>query len=72
MKPEELMTIREVADELGMSTDFVLAEIQAGRLEVAIAVKRPGGRTHRKVSRQHLDEYAAVYCEGTKHRRISA
>lgn len=65
---QEWMTIRDVANELGgMSTDFVQREITSGRLVAAVNIKRPSGRTHRKISRADFEQYREVYCRPSMH-----
>lgn len=61
MTKERLLTVRQVADQLGMSPAFVRGEICKGRLVARVEIRRPGGRTHRKVSAADLRDYRRVW-----------
>ncbi len=50
------LTTRDVADRLGVSTNFVVEEIQDGRLE-ALVIRRPGVRTVYRVAEAALEDY---------------
>jgi len=54
------LSTRDCADYLGVSTDFVVGEIQDGRL-VAKVLERPGLRKIYRVSRTELDAYVVRY-----------
>jgi excisionase family DNA binding protein len=59
-RPGPHLTTRDVADRLGVSTNFVVEEIQAGRLQ-ALVIRRAGVRTLYRVSDANLDTYLARY-----------
>lgn len=50
------LTTRDVANRLGVSTNFVLGEIQDGRLP-AIVLERPGARRLYRISEASLSAY---------------
>jgi excisionase family DNA binding protein len=51
-----LLTTRDIADYLGVSTDFVVGEIDDGRLR-ALVLDRPGGRRIIRVSPASLEAF---------------
>jgi hypothetical protein len=57
-----LLTIKEVSILLGVSCDFVTGEIIDRRLHAEVQIKRPSGRTHRKVTLGDLREYCVRWC----------
>lgn len=54
------LTTRDVANRLGVSTDFVVAEIRDRRLE-AMVLDRPGFRTVYRISEVSLRAYCVRY-----------
>lgn len=59
-KMDPSMTSREVADRLGVSTNFVLGEVRDGRL-LACTYDRPGRRVVYRFSEQQLEAYQVRY-----------
>lgn len=51
------LTVRQAADILGVPTAFVRGEIVDGRLHAAVEIRRPGGRTYRRIARADLLAY---------------
>lgn len=66
MRSTPLLTVRQVADRIGMSTEFVRREIDRGRLAAKVTLKLSGGRTHRKISEQDLRSYLEVWGDGAR------
>lgn len=63
IKPvQHLLSVRQVADRLGVSTGFVRKEIASGRMVATISIRRPGGRTMRRVSEEDYRAYRDVWC----------
>jgi len=54
--------MREVADIIGVNTEFVRGEILDGRLRAAVEIRRPSGRTYRRVTRADFLTYCQQWC----------
>lgn len=50
------LTTRQIADRLGVSTNFIIGEILEGRLEATV-LRRPGVRTVYRVAEVALEDY---------------
>lgn len=56
------LTLREAADIIGVDTEFVRGEIVDGRLLAAVEIRRPGGRTYRRIARADFLVYCRAWC----------
>jgi len=62
MKAAPTLTMRQAADVLGVDTDFLRGEVLDGRLRAAVEIRRPGGRTYRRIARGDFLAYCAKWC----------
>lgn len=62
------LTVRQAADLLGVPTEFVRGEIVDGRLLASVEIKRPGGRTYRRIDRGEFVVYCRRWCPRAAHR----
>lgn len=61
----KLLTTAQVSDVLGgVGTAFVRGEIRDGRLRCAIAIERPGKKTHRLIDPIDLADYCERHAKG--------
>jgi excisionase family DNA binding protein len=65
---DHTLTVRQVADQLGVDTEFVRGEIIDGRLSAAVEIRRPGGRTYRRIARTDFLIYCRKWCPRVAHR----
>jgi hypothetical protein len=56
------LTTRDIANRLGVSTDFVVGEIRDKRLWPARVIERPGGRCLYRVSEEVYRAYVKRHC----------
>jgi len=61
--------MREAADIIGVDTEFVRGEILDGRLHAAVEIRRPSGRTYRRIARGDFLAYCRKWCPSAARRR---
>jgi hypothetical protein len=65
MKAAPTLTMRQAADVLGVDTDFLRGEVLDGRLRAAVEIRRPSGRTYRRIARGDFLAYCVKWCPRT-------
>lgn len=67
-RTEPTLTVREAADIIGVDAEFVRGEIIDGRLYAAVEVRRPSGRTYRRIARGDFLAYCVKWCPRAAYR----
>lgn len=65
---EPTLTTRQAADLIGVDTEFVRGEILDGRLHAAIEIRRPSGRTYRRIALRDFRSYCSKWCPRAERR----